>query len=190
VSIWGVYKISTLEDDTRFAGIQYRFKNMIENPEGGGYEVKDSRFNLAFISWDTFKRSPFFGCGGTYLDNPGSGGHQAVIDYLAVYGLFGGGPFIAFVILSLINSYRRCRMERDWNSFASLACSVIFLIVGIVNPCWYGDPLTILIIYAQPFKRSYSTGQDTLPPVFDHHLTPSHQVSYSPYGRPYPDSRG
>ncbi len=186
LSIWGAFKISTLEGDERFVSIQYRFKNMLENPEGGGYEVENSRFNLALISWDTFKKSPFFGCGGTYQNNYGSGGHQAFVDYLAIYGLFGAIPFIAFVFLCIANSYRRCKVERDWNAFASLACSVIFLLVGIVNPCWYGDPFTVLLIYAQPFKRSLPAFQRVPLPVFDRRLGGALPLPYSPYGQPFP----
>lgn len=152
-SAWGIFKISTLEDDSRFSSIQVRFKNMIENPEGGGYSVEDSRFLLALISWSTFKQNPIFGCGGTYLNNPKSGGHHAAIDFLAIHGLLGGGAYIAFVILCVMNAYRRCRQERDWAAYSAFACSGIYLIVGLVNPGWYGGPMTILLLYVQPFKR-------------------------------------
>jgi O-antigen ligase len=191
-SAWSVYKISTLEEDSRFSSIQYRFKNMLENPEGGGYEVENSRFNLAWISWDTFKRYPFIGCGGTYQNNPGSGGHQAIVDYLAIYGLFGGIPFVAFVFLCILNGYRRCKQERDWNAFSALACSVMFLLVGIVNPGWYGDPMTVLLIYAQPFKRSYPfrPQPSQTVTVLGHNPAGAYPLRYSPYGPPFSDGRG
>lgn len=151
-SFGAIYKISIMEEDERFGSIQIRFKNMLEDPRGGGYDVDNSRFELTKISLGTFKQNPVFGCGGTYLNNPGSGGHHAFIDYMAIYGLLGGVPFIVFVVLCIMNSYRRCRQERDWLAFASFACAGIYFIVGLVNPGWLGGPMTALLLYALPYK--------------------------------------
>lgn len=152
--------IRTMPPDSRYRDIQYRFDNFINDPLWGGYERDDrtqSRLFLGLVSWESFKRSPVFGTGGVY---PSSrvleyGGHQAVVDYLAVFGIAGGGPFILFVLLCLSNSIRRYRKEQTWVSAASIAVVVIFIGGGCVNPCWYGFPMTVMLLYAQPFKISY-----------------------------------
>jgi len=153
-SVWGIYQISYLENVSEYSSIQKRFKNMLEDPQGGGYSRENSRFSLAEISLKTFKESPFLGCGGPYLDNEGSGGHQSIFDYLAIYGIFGGGgAFICFVVLCLYNGYKRCRNERDWKAFSSFASVSIFVMVGLVNPGWLGGALYTCLFYGQPFKR-------------------------------------
>lgn len=151
-----VQKIAALEGDTRFTSIQVRFKNIIDNPEGGGYSVEQSRFNLARVSWATFKRHPLIGCGSTYMDNLHTGGHQAVVDFLALYGILGGGgAFIAFVLICLANGYRRCRCERTWTAFCSFAGVGMFAIVGVVNPGWLGGPLSIMLLLVHPYNMIY-----------------------------------
>jgi hypothetical protein len=190
-SIWAIFKIATLENDARYSSIQLRFKNMIENPAGGGYDIENSRFDLAKISWDTFKQNPFLGCGGTYLNNAGTGGHQAVVDYLAIYGLMsGGGAFICFVVLCMVNGYQRCRRERDWIAYASFASTCVFVGVGLVNPGWYGGPLMVLFLYAQPFKRSRSLTPRPFISVPRSHFETSLPAPHYPVARMLPDNRG
>jgi len=190
-SIWSVHKISTMEEDSRFASIQWRFSNMIEDPRGGGYSVEGSRFDLAKISWRTFKDSPFFGCGGTFMDNPGSGGHQAVIDYLAIYGLLGGGgAFIVVVILCLRNTFLDCRTERNWVAYSYFSCAVMFSLVGIVNPGWAGWPMAMFMFYAHPFKRTRFVPPRPFVPVPPPHLGIPLQVPQYPAARTLPENRG
>jgi hypothetical protein len=190
-AVLAILKVATLEDDSRFTSIQVRFKNMLEEPEGGGYSAEESRFNLARISWATFKDSPIIGCGGTYLNNEGAGGHHAFFDYLAIYGLFGGGgAFICFVVLCICNVYRRCRQERDWKAFGAFASMGIFLMVGVVNPGWYGGPLMMCLLYAQPFRRPLLANGPALVPLTNPRLRDPRQA-FSPRGaRPFSESRG
>lgn len=150
-----VQRIARTEGNTRYASIQWRFNNILQNPESGGYTVENSRFEIARYSWESFKKAPILGWGGTYLSNPHSGGHQALFDYLAIYGLLGGGGvFILFTCLCVRNTFLRCRHERTWIAYASFACAVMYLLVGIVNPGWFGGPMTTLLLYALPYKRS------------------------------------
>jgi hypothetical protein len=154
-SVWGVYKIAGLDNDSRYSSIQLRFKNMLDNPEGGGYDVENSRLDIAKISIQTFKTFPMFGCGGVYFNNQKTGGHHALVDFLAIYGLFGGGgAFVCFLFLCLINCYRRCKNEKKMGAFVSFASIGIFIFLGLVNPGWIGGVFYTLLLYAQPFKRA------------------------------------
>jgi len=152
-SVYVAYQLSQAEDEKRPNSIQSRFQSMIEDPRGGGYSgKKESRFALILISIDTFKRNPIFGCGGGYLGNPQTGGHQAIADYLALYGIVGGGPFILFVFLCFRNAGRRCKQEQSWVSYGRFAATGIYVIIGIVNPAWMGQAVVPFLLLAQPFK--------------------------------------
>jgi len=132
--------------------IQYRFKNMLEDPRGGGYEREHSRFDLILISIDTFKQYPLLGCGGPSQNNPRSGGHNDWADFLALYGIVGGGAMIIFVCLCLRNTTLRCKREKEWTAYGRFAAAGMYMIVGIVNPLWTGPTMVILFLLVQPFK--------------------------------------
>jgi len=151
-SVVMVYKISQSEDDSRLRSIQTRFQKMLENPRGGGYDVEHSRFDLIYISMETFKENPIFGAGGGYMKNRKTGGHQAMFDYFALYGIVGGGAFTLFALMCFWNAFQRCKQEKDWATFGRFGATGMFLIVGMVNPCWLGGPLTALFIFANPFR--------------------------------------
>ncbi len=153
IAIHAVQLLIQSEGDTRYRSIQQRFAKFVENPEGGGYTVEQSRFKLVDISNETIRKQPLFGCGGTYLDNPKTGGHHAFFDFLALYGILGGGgAFAAFVVCCLVNAYRRCRLEHNWIAFAVFAGVSMYAIVGLVNPGWMGGPMTTLLLFLHPFK--------------------------------------
>lgn len=158
VMIIGVYlavvKIANSEqDDDRTANIQFRFKNMLENPEGGGYDIENSRLQWMRVGWESFKKSPITGAGGMYLMNPACAGHHALVDYLGVYGLIGGGSYILFVLLCIRNTMHRYRLDRTWENAAMVGGAIMYLVGGIFNPCWYGNPTVVFFFYAFPFWR-------------------------------------
>jgi hypothetical protein len=152
-SVYIVLQFSQGEKDSRYGSIQSRFSKFIEDPSGGGYEVENSRFNLIYISLATIREDPWFGCGGSYLMNTKTGGHHSIADFLALYGVIGGGgAFILFVLYCVGNAYRRCGRERNWIAFVSFSGVVMYLIVGIVNPGWMGGPMSTLLLVLHPFK--------------------------------------
>ncbi len=164
-----VFMISRMQGDDRYGSIQARFKNFVETPEGGGYDAEHSRFLLVFISLDTFRKHPLFGCGGTYLANSKMGGHQALFDFLALYGILGGGgAFVMFVIHCMANAGRRCQQDRNWRSFTAFAGVGIFVVVGIVNPGWIGGPMTTLLLFFHPYRMPTPRYRQPLLPSFEH----------------------
>ena len=148
----GVVLMLSQAKSSSLASIQSRFQMFLEDPRGGGYERNRSRFDLIFISMDTFKENPILGCGGGYLNNPKTGGHQAMFDYLALYGIVGGGAMIIFVCLCLLNAVQRCKQEKNWASYGRFAVAGMFMVVGIVNPLWLGPAVVPFFLLAQPFK--------------------------------------
>jgi hypothetical protein len=160
-SVYVVQRVSQMEGDDRYKSIQSRFSKFIENPEGGGYDLKNSRFELINISLATISESPWFGCGSSYLLNPKVGGHHAAFDFVALYGfLGGGGAFILFALYCMGNAYRRCYRERSWTAFCAFAGVGMYFIVGIVNPGWMGGPMTTLLLFLHPFKMPILKSKD------------------------------
>jgi len=153
IIVKGVSYIAADEDDLRTRNIQFRFQNMLANPEGGGYDPNNSRLDLMGVGWESFKKSPLLGAGGMYTFNPASGGHQAVVDYLGIFGLLGGGSYILFVLLCIRNTFQRFWLERTWANAATAGVAVMYFVGGVFNPNWYGPPTMVLFFYAFPFRR-------------------------------------
>ncbi|MEG0577629.1 MAG: O-antigen ligase family protein, partial [Bacilli bacterium] len=85
---------------TEIAGL---IKNFGFESEGGML----NRFNLYFLSLDTFIKNPIFGVGfrdeilhtTVNVVNPLIGGHSTILDYLASYGVFG------FIYIGMIPAF-------------------------------------------------------------------------------------
>jgi len=158
-ALYAFIAIGTMdENDKRFSDIQYRFKQFREDWRGGGYDYNagQSRFELINISIAAFKQAPIFGVGGVYPTSTKhtTGGHQSMFDFFGLYGVVGGGAYILFIILCLKNSIVKYRRQQSWFAASQISVTVMFIIGGLVNPCWVGMPVTILFFYGQPFMIS------------------------------------
>lgn len=146
-------------DDRRLVNIQWRFRNLLEAPKGGGYREDASRFSLMSVGWDSFKEAPVLGTGGMFFRNPATRGHHAVVDYLAVYGLIGGGAYILFLLMGLRNTIRRYRRAPTWTHLSMVSAAVMYLVGGIVNPTWYGVSTMVFYFYVIPLRSGNEQGR-------------------------------
>jgi len=146
------------EKDKRYSDIQYRFKQFRLDWRGGGYDYSagQSRLELIDVSIAAFKQAPLFGVGGVYPTSNKhiTGGHQSLFDFFALYGVVGGGAYLLFVILCLKNSIVKYRRQQSWFAASQIGVIVMYIIGGLVNPCWVGMPVTVLFFYGQPYMIS------------------------------------
>lgn len=168
-------------EDDRFNSIAQRFYGLKEDPRGGGYDVEHSRFDSMAVSWEGFLNAPLFGNGGVYTSNHYElcGNHQAIVDFLSMYGIVGAGAYYIFLFIALSNIVKRYKITKDWFDCASVCVGFMFFMGGVVNPCWYGPPMTGFLVLGMPFKDPLFNrlSQGIYPPY-----------SYSPkgnYGRPF-----
>lgn len=149
------YKVATSSDLKTAASesITMRFAALIIDPMGGGYSSEHSRFSLMKIGWNSFCESPIFGRGGEYPSPRYEtvGGHHALVDYLGMYGLIGGGAYLLFVLITMKYLYQRYKQTRDWFDCAKMSASVMFFVGGVVNPGWMDLPMSCYLMLCAPF---------------------------------------
>lgn len=75
------------------------------------------RMDLYSISLDTFFRNPIWGYSGNDLP---IGGHSAMIDYLAVYGLIGFIPWICIIIFQIKSVWYQ--IDNKYRLFYAISC--------------------------------------------------------------------
>ena len=150
----------------RAAGLVDDFRTRGQATHEDSYGV--SRTKLMHKGWRSFLKSPLFGMGGPFPSKEGivANDHQAITDYLAHFGLVGGGAFIAFVFFCISYTVKRYKIHQTWQDAAAVGVAVIFLLGGVFNPTWYSCPLQSMLIFCLPFKTKemYSlTGKPACP---------------------------
>ena len=143
--------------ETESVSIAMRFHAFLNDPKGGGYSSEHSRFSLMEIGWESFCESPIFGRGGEYPSSRYEtvGGHHALIDFLGMYGIVGGGAYILFMLITLRYLYQRYRKTREWMDCSKMAVSVMFFVGGVVNPGWVDLPVSAFFVFCAPFSNQY-----------------------------------
>lgn len=136
-----------------------RIENIIQDPKSGGYEEnlsEGSRWYLAQVSIKSFFANPLLGVGGgSTRNNPELGGHSSFFDMLGAFGLLGGGgAFSVIVLIMLFNVTRRYWGERNWGNLLSLTSTILYVVVGIVNPYWEGAAMVLIMFMAHPFNSN------------------------------------
>jgi hypothetical protein len=157
--------------ETEGMSIAARFADMLESRNAPGSQEESygsSRTKLMLHGLNSFIESPIFGKGGPFPSKTSivAHDHQAITDYLAHFGLIGGGSFIAFVIICISYTVKRYKIHQTWQDAAAVGVVAIFLLGGVFNPMWYSSPLQCMLIFCLPFKTRdmYSlTGKPVYP---------------------------
>jgi hypothetical protein len=160
-AVYGVRVVLT-SYDTRLQDASKRFARLIEDPESGGYAgsgEQSSRLAMARYSWEKFRERPYFGWGGDIRNNRVTLGHNSFFDYLADYGLLGGGGAFALLVLTMIaRSARTLRREKSTEAIGHCVASILFLVIGMANPCWISTPAVVIFLYGRFYHAT--------PPVY------------------------
>ena len=151
--------------------IAVRFADMLESRKSPGYQEESygsNRTKLMLHGLNSFIESPIIGKGGPFPSATSivAHDHQAITDYLAHFGLIGGGSFIAFVFICISYTVKRYKIHQTWQDAAAVGVASIFLFGGVFNPMWYSSPLQCMLIFCLPFKtrEMYSlTGKPAYP---------------------------
>lgn len=144
-------------DEKEGASIARRVADMFESRKSPGYQEASygsNRTKLMLHGLNSFIESPIFGKGGPFPSNTSivAHDHQAITDYLAHFGLIGGGPFIAFALICFFYTLKRYRIHQTWQDLTAVGVAAIFFLGGVFNPMWYGSPLQAMLVFCLPFR--------------------------------------
>lgn len=167
LTLVGIYYLINwilISEDLGLNAIKWRLQNIINDPKSGGYTSNyTSRYDLFFVSLETFKRFPIFGSGADVMTmsnlfpNLRCGGHSSFIDVLAILGIFGGGgAFVLFFIKSLSNAYSFMKKRRSFEYICHTSVVFTLVIGGILNPYWMGSILIVFLLLTHIYKTSPS----------------------------------
>lgn len=158
---WQGFQVVRVGNDSRLRDASARINSLLEDPAKGEYggqgDADTTRLAMARWGWKMFMERPFFGWGGDIRNNHVTAGHNSLFDFLADYGLFGGGgAFVLFVLLMMSRTYRRLRRERTFESIGQFVATVLFFCSGVFNPLWVSAPACIILLYG----RIYVSGNE------------------------------
>jgi hypothetical protein len=140
--------------------VQWRLLNIIEDPTSGGYTSHYvSRYDLFFVSAETFLRFPLFGSGADIMTMAHvpleirCGGHSSLFDGLAILGLFGGGgAMVFFFFKSLKNANSKLILRRSFEDMCHTSVVSTLIIGGVLNPYWMGSIFIIFLLITHIYK--------------------------------------
>jgi len=167
ITIGSIYYFMNWLETTDLLGlnqIQWRLLNIIEDPTSGGYTSHYiSRYDLFFVSFETFMRFPIFGSGADLMTMAyvpleiKCGGHSSFIDGLAILGFFGGGgAMVYFFLKSLKNAISKLKRRRSFEDICHTSVVSTLIIGGILNPYWMGSILILFLLMTRIYKISPS----------------------------------
>ena len=144
-------------DEKEGSSIAVRVADMFESRKSPGYQEESygsSRTKLMLRGLNSFIESPIFGKGGPFpsVRSIVANDHQAITDYLAHFGLIGGGSFIAFALICFSYTLKRYRIHQTWQDLSAVGVAAIFFLGGIFNPMWYSGPLQAMLVFCLPFR--------------------------------------
>lgn len=183
---WQGFRAVKAGNDTRLMDASVRLNSLLKDPAGGEYGggnsemgVDTSRAGLAHWSWIKFTERPFLGWGGDIRNNYVTEGHNSLFDFLADYGLLGGGGAMLWLALLMVaRTYRTMRRERTIEGNCQFVAACIFFGSGVLNPCWVTNPLCIIFMFGRIYKVSEKRIRLVEPP--------RRMRVPSPYGAPVP----
>lgn len=163
ITIIGIYFFVNWLKTSELFGIkqiQWRLLNIMTDPSSGGYSRHYiSRYDLFFISVETFMRYPLFGSGADIMTMANvpleirCGGHSSLIDGLAVLGSLGGGGAICyFFYKSLKTTIDKFKKTRSFEDLCHTSVVFTLIIGGILNPYWMGSILILFLLLTHIYQ--------------------------------------
>ncbi len=110
-------------------------------------EIEGSRFEFYMVSLKTFLKHPLFGVGPYFKTATvanGIGNHSSWLDYLAMYGLLGCSPLIAFFILV----FRRSVKLTNYSATKVMRFTgwALFMGYGFLNPVFTAKNFPVVLM--------------------------------------------